>query len=337
MPPSTTTTTTAAPGCWICAPLCTGPIAGCTYNYTISSLSANTVYQYRAYMVVCGCEYYGNTYEIATSATPTCVPTVCTGIGILDSINPSTQIGVNGNCISCKGVPATINEYGVLFTQNAGYATPTAMCYDNYPTYVNKRSLCDDAVTNPYFPASVIYNMTGLSPNTMTYYRAFAKNNAGYAYGTIKCIQTANVKEINLCRNLCTGTDGVSYGTTRQYYPYSTPAMVAGECYCVCLYVPIGLVPSLFGSGSYASAGVVCNSNPLCFVCVTNTACNNANLSFTFKYGDQVLITEFACVNALGCGGVGGGAKNCVCVNSITSICGSFTRGACYSACSYTG
>jgi hypothetical protein len=321
---------------WITAPLLPGPVplSGTCYNFTISGLSASTIYNYRSYMIVCGVEYYGNIYQIATTSLSAC-PTATTGQAYL-STNPSTSIRVSGNCITNKGLPAIISEYGIIYTQNPSRSGTSIMCYENTPTCVCKKSLCDDAAMNPYFADYISYAICPLSANTTTYYRAFAKNATGSGYGTIKCIQTDPTppKQINLCRISCTGTDGVSHSTSRQHAIYSTPAMSAGECYCLCLYIPLGLAVSLVGSGSFASVGVSCNGPQLCFVCLLNASCSNPNLSFVVKAGDAVLITQFTCVNALGCGG----ANACTCIGSVSSISGSFQRGTtCCKSCTWTG
>jgi hypothetical protein len=176
--------------------------------------------------------------------------------------------------------------------------------------------------------------MSSLSPNTSYYARAYACNTQGYAYGNQITVSTLNLKEVNLCRNLCVGTDGVSHSTTRQHYLYTTPAMSPGDSYCACLYIPKGLAVSLLSTGSYASGGVTCNASTLCFACITNQACCNAQLSFPVNYGDQVLISDFTCATTLGCGG----ANSCVCIGSITSISGNFALGTtCCKSYTHTG
>ena len=318
---------------WITAPLQPGtvPLSGTCYNYTITGLSADTVYNYRSYMIVCGVEYYGNIYQIATTLSLT-VPTISTGSAYL-STNPTTSIRVSGNTISNCGCPTTIIEYGIIYTQNPSRGNASTMCYENTPTCVCKKSLCDNACMNPYFVDNILYSIIGLSANTTTYYRAFAKNTFGNGYGNICCIQTAPQppKQINLSCSACYQSPNLSY---RVNCLTSTPAMVAGECYRACFYIDLCTFGQAAGSFSYVD--IVCNGiSQYCCCMVIPQPCQTASVSFPVKNTDTIMTYNCACVTNTSCPY---SAKSVTCLTNVTSISGNFIQGTtCNCTCAYTG
>ena len=153
------------------------------FTTTIVSLLANTKYEYRAYMVVGGTPYYGLIYGMTTQAIPLAKPTVITGNANLIS---TTGMVISANTVTNKGIPATILEYGILYSQNGTYGTTANLVYGNIPP-VGKISTCGNTGSLPYLYDKTI---TGLANNTMTYYRAFAKNSTDYGYGQVYCATT---------------------------------------------------------------------------------------------------------------------------------------------------
>lgn len=170
---------------WITTNTSAGPLTTDNYYFTITGLSASTKYCYRAYFIVDGVEYYGNTYSGTTAASSLTVPTVTTG----SRFHPPQTTGfiVSGNTITCKG-NTSILEYGLLYTQQALYGTNTTLVYNNYPANVSKASSLSDIPSVPY---TYITGTTGLAPSTLTYYRAFARNAKGVGYGAINTQVTA--------------------------------------------------------------------------------------------------------------------------------------------------
>jgi hypothetical protein len=218
---------------WITASLLPGPISGTSYNYIISGLSANTTYNYRSYMIVCGVDYCGNTYQTGTTL-PFAVPTISIGNAYL-STNPTTSIRVSGNCITNCGCPTTISEYGIIYTQNPSRSGASVMCYENTPTCVCKKSLCNNAAMNPYFDDNIAYSIIGLSANSTTYYRAFAKNATGVGYDgtTIKCIKTVPIPEV-VCLIRTYGTTNNTADSSTGGNITLTPALsTANQCVTV--------------------------------------------------------------------------------------------------------
>lgn len=166
-------------------PLLAVPLVSNNYGFTITGLSPETAYEYRAYMTVDGVPYYGDIKTTVTSAISPTIPLVVTG-GAHDVMHSCMQIG--DNYVSDKG-NSCITEYGVLYTQNPAYSSASCLVDNMYPTYVCKKSISGDiGVGTCYFPDGV-QSIVGLTPNTSTYFRAYAKNGVGVGYGSV-CSQT---------------------------------------------------------------------------------------------------------------------------------------------------
>jgi hypothetical protein len=159
---------------WITAPLNAGPIPGTTYNYTIPGLSANTIYEYRAYMIVGGVEYYGQTYEINTLPPTQVPPTVHTGTPTI--ISPY-EVQVIGNQVASGGTKPMLAR-GIVWSTSPNPTIPTLQGVIEQPP--NMIGYYDMTMSSEDFPS--------LDPNTTYYIRAVAESgnqNVGYftAYG----------------------------------------------------------------------------------------------------------------------------------------------------------
>lgn len=171
---------------WITTiPLHSGAIPANNYACTITGLLPATAYEYRAYMIVDGDEYYGNICQITTSPIPTHAPYVCTGVAYSITDN---SMGICNNCVTDKG-NLNVNEYGILYTQVGAYASDLQMVYGN-PNICKQSISADIAVNTGYFTGAGNL-LTGLLPNVETYYRSFAKNTVGNGYGSIGTQLTA--------------------------------------------------------------------------------------------------------------------------------------------------
>jgi hypothetical protein len=159
---------------WITTPTVAGPLSADNYNFAITGLSASTKYQYRAYFIVDGVEYYGNVLS-GTTAAPTMISPSAT-TGTVFHIPLTTGFATHNNMVNSNG-NAPIIEYGLLYTQNGAVGSGNFGYGD---LHVKKTSIFSD-VSIPY-----TYNMdaTGLTPSTLTYFRAFAKNAIGVGYGS---------------------------------------------------------------------------------------------------------------------------------------------------------
>jgi len=260
-------------GPWINAPLCTGPTPGTSYDFTISGLSASTIYNYRAYMVVCGIEYTGCTYQIATSAAPIYGPTVVTGT--LNTVS-CTCFSVANSCVTNKGTATPITQYGILFSQSSYWGADACLKYENLPT-IGKVSTCADIGLCCPFGFS-INPSPPLVPNTMTYYRAFLINNGCCCgYGTVCCVQTLPVTtttttmppNIDITVNVNWGGGGDGSGSDGNGFcgAYHLRCCNGGYVCSKCLYSICGSVDFVIwtaaGGGCYfvdfAGVDAVCN------------------------------------------------------------------------------
>lgn len=157
-----------------------GPLVTDSFVETISGLTPSTSYTFRARMIVDGVEYFGETCTISTSALPLNLPTVHTG----DLGTPNkTSIFVYQNGVDDDGGSAVV-EYGMLYSQSTSYNSEGTLIYENVGAVVKKD--VGSGSESDYEAGA-----TGLTPNTTTYMRAYARTAAGTGYGEIKNAQTA--------------------------------------------------------------------------------------------------------------------------------------------------
>ncbi len=129
------------------------------FTANITGLSPNTIYYVRAYVTNTAGTSYGGQVSFTTNQQP---PTVTTQA--VTSITISTATG-NGN-ITSLGVP-----------------NPTAhgVCWNTGGTPTTADSSTDKGAA--YVTGAFTANITGLSPNTTYYVRAYATNAGGTSYG----------------------------------------------------------------------------------------------------------------------------------------------------------
>jgi len=216
---------------WITTSLASGPIPANNYDCTICGLSGNSIYEYRAYMVVGGISYYGDTLRTNTCEILPYPPIVTTGnahtIG-------SISLEISGNTVNDKGAVTPINEYGVLYTQDSLVGLESNLRYGCVGAYSHSIS-SDIAINDPYFTGSTGL-IAGLNPNSTTYYRAFAKNNGLIGYGIIKTDQTEpspppSQRYVYLIGNYLELNDGYVCGCAKINVE---PPLEAGQCFELC-------------------------------------------------------------------------------------------------------
>ncbi len=130
-----------------------------TFTANLTGLSAGTAYFARAFAVNGGGTSYGNEVTFATLATSVPALTTRAVIGI------SSDVAGSGGVISTDG-GASIDAKGVCWSINPN------------PTVANTRT------TDGFGSAAFSSTMTGLSPLTTYYVRAWATNALGTAYGS---------------------------------------------------------------------------------------------------------------------------------------------------------
>jgi hypothetical protein len=139
-----------------------------SYNLSLTGLSPGTTYYYRAYAQNTQGYAYGNEVSFTTLAD---LPSVETGFA--SSILQNQATG-NGNVISTGGVDIT--ERGFVWSTSSqsdpGNVAPGSSGYANTTSQ-----------SGTYGAGVFSLSITSLSNSTTYYYRAYALNSEGYAYG----------------------------------------------------------------------------------------------------------------------------------------------------------
>lgn len=166
------------------------------YTINITGLSAATTYHYRAYAVTVLGTFYGADSTISTLATAV-VPSMLTGAKSAITANSAT---LAGTIVNDGG--AAIIESGVVVS-SVGVPVLGAGSTLSFQT--------SPLVANGSFTASA----TGLSHSTKYYYRAYATNSAGTAYGLLDSFNTIPViSSLPYMENFESGSNGWSTSTT---------------------------------------------------------------------------------------------------------------------------
>ena len=176
------------------------------YASDLTGLLPGTTYHVRAYAENSLGTGYGNDIEFKTLAVP---PTVTTAA---ISSKSYTSAVAGGNVTNTGG--ADVNERGVCWSTTSG------------PVATGLHS------TDGTGPGSFVSNLINLTPNTLYYYRAYAKNSAGTSYGDELTVTTNPVAEPSLTTNAITGvtlSQAVSGGNITN--ENGAPVTVRGVCW----------------------------------------------------------------------------------------------------------
>jgi hypothetical protein len=112
----------------------------------------------------------------------------------------------------------------------------------------------------------------------------------------------------------------------------TSPAMVAGECYCITIGGSISTTGQ--GTSSCGCFQILCNAaNKYCCVVGANTCAPSLGATFQVNYGDTVKVITCAVTTSTACGGT---ANSNACLNS-SNIKGGFSNGACITCYMMTG
>jgi len=131
------------------------------FSDNLTDLTAGTTYYVRAYATNSVGTSYGS--EVNFTTTALAVPTLTTTTA--SSITSSTA--TSGGNVSSNG-GATITSYGICWSTSSGPTT----------------ALSTKTTTNASISGAFTGNLTGLSPSTTYYVRAYATNSVGTSYGS---------------------------------------------------------------------------------------------------------------------------------------------------------
>ena len=146
------------------------------FSVTMTNLNANTTYYVRAYATNGMGTVYGDEVEFSTLSIS--VPGVTTAS--VTNIGSTSATG-GGNVISTGG--ATVTERGICWSMS------------HNPT------LSGNSASSGTGIGSYTVNMTGLTPNTTYYVRAYAINSQGTAYGDEVSFQTSTINNPTVTTN----------------------------------------------------------------------------------------------------------------------------------------
>ena len=235
---------------------------------SLSGLSSNTLYYVRAYAVNSAGTSYGNEKSFTTLSQPV-IPTVTTA-PVTNITNTTAQSG--GTITSDGG--ATVTSRGVCWstTQN--------------PTLANSHT-SDGNGTGSYTS-----QMTGLTPYTFYYVRAYATNSVGTSYGsqiTFMTLQTPTLATVTTVDALnITQTTATTGGTVMS--DGGSIVTARGVCYATTSNPTLANSYTTDGSGTGTFVSNLTGLTPGTLYYVRAYATNNVGTA----YGNQVTFTTLA-------------------------------------------
>jgi hypothetical protein len=270
---------------WITTPLNAGSIPANTYDYTIPSLSASTVYEYRAYMVVSGTPYYGNILTGTTLPIPLSIPTVITsGITLI------TTTGATGGGFVASDGNSTVIARGLAYGLSAN------------PTIAGAHTHNGSGL------GSFSGLTTGLTPSTTYNVRAYATNTIGTGYGSQEFFVTATPPPTPVIVDI--------YENYNHVYESGgdiciTPPLTAGQW----VTISLNYNQTALGSGSLEQICMWCKTiaypfyvdisadiDPSCKLCTDEYRyCGYAGGQITINYGDSICWSNHANGNIDSC------------------------------------
>jgi len=154
-----------------------------SFTSSITGLSPGGTYHVRAYATNSIGTGYGNQFSFTTSAIiPTLTTTAITDIGATRATSGGNILSDGGSAVIARGVCWSINQ------------SPT---------------ISDNKSTNDTGTGSFISSLTGLTPSTTYYVRAYATNSVGTGYGStvsFKTVETVTDIDGNVYHIVTIGT-----------------------------------------------------------------------------------------------------------------------------------
>lgn len=341
-------------GAWVLqpSPATSGPLAVNNFEASITGLQPETLYQFRAYMVVDGVTITGNELQTTTEAEPTYVPTVQTSTQApLADIN---NILVENNRLISSG-NSTIIDYGTVYTSGLNNTDATLRIGN---VGVSQKLTHDEIVDGEYFDN----NLTGLGINTRYYYRAYASNAVGEDYGLIKaestsspityaigmknlsqttspfnCPEGNNYVDADICSSgSLSGSDTFRLNYTLRTSNATSDALshpiIATTCMfknttkCGCACSRIGqLCANETCDSTYSSYICVCGTNINSFCLCATTLSNASHKNTVYSNTAQICFTSISCISGGKDITLNGSPKLCVWSPNVSTAAGGAT------------
>ena len=231
------------------------------YSSNIISLSPSTIYYVRAYAINSGGTAYGNELSFTTATLATLTTNSIT------SILPTTAVS-GGNITSSGG--ASITQRGVCWSTSL------------YPTITDNKT--NDGTGTGSYTSSI----SGLSPNTTYYVRAYATNSGGTNYGFQLGFTTPSITTPSITTNTITSITQIT-GTSGGNITSNGGATVTqrGVCWNTSPSPTTSSNKTIDGTGSGSFASNITGLTPSKTYYVRAYATNSAGTS----YGNELNFT----------------------------------------------
>jgi len=153
------------------------------YSVNLTGLIANTTYYAKAYAVSSeGVSYSPLVTFKTTSAVVNSVPTLTTAV----ASNITTSTASLGGSVTSLGLPASISSRGICYGSSSSYM----------PWYPGGSYGVNCIKGSGTTLGSYSVNLTGLTPNTTYYYKAYAINSTGVGYSSVKYSDVSSFKTL---------------------------------------------------------------------------------------------------------------------------------------------
>ena len=173
-----------------------------SFSSTLTGLTANTTYYFRAYATNTLGTSYGLQFTITTLTVPV-LPTVSTTV----TSNINETFATSGGTINCDG---------------GAMVTPRGVCW----SISHNPTIADPKTSDGSGMGTFTSNISGLTASTTYYVRAYATNSVGTVYGGEVSFTTLS---LNACNSFTVNHQAGSIAPVNKTVTYGTVAGIPGE------------------------------------------------------------------------------------------------------------